>query len=52
MPSPGGKLSLLSFVSGLLWGVSSGVGLMVWVLVKLLNFQRKEVRCAARARAR
>ena len=47
MPPPqSGKLGLLSFVSGLLWGVSSGIGLMVWVLVKLLNFQRKEVRRA------
>jgi hypothetical protein len=36
-------LSLWSFISGVLWGVSGGVGIMAWLLIKLLRFQRGEV---------
>jgi hypothetical protein len=28
----------------LIWGLSGGIGVTVWFLVKLLNFQRGEVR--------
>ncbi|KAI8476413.1 MAG: hypothetical protein J3K34DRAFT_258392 [Monoraphidium minutum] len=35
--------SLWGFVSGVLWGLGGGVGLMLWLLVKLLRYQRSEL---------
>lgn len=31
-------------MTGMLWGLSGGVGLMAWLLVKILGLQRREVR--------
>lgn len=40
-------VSVWSVLSGFMWGLGSGVGFMLWVLVRLLNFQKKEVGMAA-----
>jgi hypothetical protein len=35
---------LAGLLTGFFWGLGSGVGFMIWVLIRLLNFQKKEVR--------
>lgn len=53
-----GRSTLWTFVQGLIWGLSGGVGLMAWLLFKLLRFRTGEVRArpseaaAERSRAR
>jgi hypothetical protein len=37
-------ISAWSVLTGFVWGLGSGVGFMLWVLLHLLRLQRKEVR--------